>query len=129
MTMNEHMMASPTWLLIWLGIMGLTVLLAIPFAIKDWRARWAIIAMIGNVIVMSALFEKFGFTRILGLAHIIFWTPLLAYLWKNRKTYPERIWTNRWVRLAMIVILTSLLFDYTDVIRWLFGERGVVSYA
>ncbi len=129
MTMNEHMMASPTWLLIWLGIMGVTVMLAIPFAIKDWRARWAIIAMIGNVIVMSALFEKFGFTRILGLAHIIFWTPLLAYLWKKRKTYPERIWTNRWVRLAMIVILISLLFDYTDVIRWLLGERGVVSYS
>ncbi len=129
MTMNDHMMASPTWLLIWLGIMGATMLLAIPFAIKDWRARWAIIAMIGNVIVMSALFEKFGFTRILGLAHIIFWTPLLAYLWKNRKAYPERIWTNRWVRLAMVVILISLLFDYTDVIRWLLGERGVVSYS
>ncbi len=129
MTMNEHMMASPTWLLIWLGIMGLTVLLAIPFAIKDWRARWAIIAMIGNVVVMSALFEKFGFTRILGLAHIIFWTPLLAYLWKNRKAHADRIWTNRWARLAMVVILISLLFDYADVIRWLLGERGVVSYS
>lgn len=129
MTLNEHMAASPTWVVIWMGIMGAVMLAAIPFAIKDWRARFAIIAMIGNVIVMNALFARFGYTRILGLAHIIFWTPLLSYLWKTRMAHPERIWTGRWVKLAIVIIFISLLFDYTDVTRYLLGDRAVLGGA
>ena len=128
MTLNDYMMLSPLWLKIWMAIMGLTMLLAIPFALKDWRARFALLAMIANIVLMSALFEKFGYTRILGLAHIIFWTPLLAYLWQNRNAHAGRIWTNRWVRAAMVVIFISLLFDYTDVIRYLLGDRAVIEY-
>jgi len=127
MTMNEHMLSQPVWLIIWMGIIGLVMLLAIPFAIKDWRARWTIIAMIGNVIVMSNLFARFGYTRILGLSHIIFWTPLLAYLWKTRNANPDRKWTGLWVKLAMGIILISLLFDYADLIRWLMGDRAIVG--
>jgi len=127
MTLNDHMATSPTWVIIWMGIMGAVMVAAIPFAIKDLRARFAILAMIGNVIVMSALFARFGYTRILGLAHIIFWTPLLAYLWKTRNAHVERIWTGRWVKLAIAVIFISLLFDYSDVARYLLGDHAVLG--
>ena len=128
MTMQDHMMGYPLWLQIWMGIMMVTIVLAIPLAIKDWRARWVLLSMVANVLIMNVLFAKFGFSRILGLAHIIVWTPLWVYLWKARKKHPERKWTGRYVWLALIVIGISLLFDYTDAIRWLLGERGEVSY-
>lgn len=128
MTMNEHMMGYPLGLKIWIGIMMLTVILAIPFAIKDWRARWVVLSMIANVIFMEFLFAKFGFTRILGLAHIVFWTPLWIYLWRSRAANPQRIWTGRYVKLALIVIGISLLFDYADVARYLLGDTAIVEY-
>lgn len=128
MTMNEHMAGYPVWVQVWLLIMMVTVILAIPFAIKDWRARWVLLSMIANMVVMQILFTKFGFTRILGLAHVLFWTPLAIYLWRNRSKKPERIWTGRYVKLALTVILISLAFDYADVIRYVLGERAVVSY-
>ena len=79
MTMNEHMLSQPLWVVIWIMIMIGLHIAAIPFAIKDWRPRIMVITMILNAIFMSALFQKFGYTRILGLSHVVFWTPLLAY--------------------------------------------------
>jgi len=127
MTMNEHMMTSPTWVVVWMGIMGLLHIGAIPLAIKDWRPRWMVIAMAANLVFMSALFHTYGYTRILGLSHVIFWTPLLAYLWKTRNKHPEREWTGRFVKVAIAIIFISLLFDYTDVARYVLGDRAVVS--
>ena len=127
MTMNEHMMAQPLWLVIWLMIMGGLHIAAIPLAFRDWRPRMMVIAMVLNLIFMSALFHKYGYTRILGLSHVIFWTPLLAYLWKTRKAHPERIWIGRFVKVAMVVIFISLVFDYTDVIRYVLGDRAIVG--
>jgi len=129
MSLSEHMVTSPTWVVLWMGFMGGVMFAAIPFAIKDWRARLAILAMIGNIVLMQYLFERFGYTRILGLAHVIFWTPLLAYLWKSRNAHPERVWTGRWVKMAMVVIFISLLFDYSDVARYLLGDRATLGAA
>ena len=129
MTLNEHMLTSPTWVIVWVGVMLAVMAAAIPFALKDWRARFAILAMLGNMILMNALFARFGYTRILGLAHVIFWTPLLAYLWKTRNAHPTRIWTGRWVKLAIAVIFISLLFDYSDVARYLLGDKAVLGAA
>lgn len=127
MTMNEHMMAQPLWVVAWLLIMGALHVAAVPLAVKDWRPRLMVIVMIVNLIFMSALFHKYGYTRILGLSHVIFWTPLLAYLWKSRNAHPERIWTGRFVKLAMVIIFISLLFDYADVIRYILGDHAIVG--
>lgn len=129
MTMNEHMAGYPLWVQIWLGIMMLTILLAIPFAIKDWRARFVLLSMVLIVPLMNVLFAKYGFTRILGLAHVIVWTPLWVYLFKNRNAHPDRKWTGWYVILAIIVIGISLLFDYVDVVRYLLGEQAVINYS
>ena len=124
MTLNEHLFASPTWLLIWINILGIVNFGAIIFAIKDWRARFVLIAMILNIVIMSALFAQYGYTRILGLSHVIVWTPLLAYLWKNRKAYPERVWTGRYIMLVLVINGISLFVDYIDVIRYLLSDRA-----
>jgi len=126
MTMNDYMMASPTWVVIWMGIMGLLHIVAIPLAFKDWRPRWMVIVMAINMVFMGGLFHKYGYTRILGLSHVIFWTPLLAYLWKSRNKNPERKITGIFVKCAIAIIFISLLFDYTDVVRYLLGDRAVM---
>lgn len=127
MTMNEHMMAQPLWLVIWISILVGLHIVAIPLAFKDWRPRIMVIVMILNAAFMSALFSKYGYTRILGLSHIIFWTPLLAYLWTSRNAHPERVWTGRFIKLGMLIILISLLVDYADVIRFVLGDRAIVG--
>lgn len=129
MTMNDHMATYPLWVQIWLGIMMLMLALAIPFAIKDWRARWVLLSMIPIMLSMNVLFANFGFSRILGLAHIIWWTPLWLYLWRSRRQHPARVWTGRYVLFALGVIGLSLILDYADVARFILGERGTIVYS
>ena len=127
MTMNEHILSQPLWVVVWIGIMIGVHVAAIPFAIKDWRPRIMVIVMAINMVFMSALFSRYGYTRILGLSHVILWTPLLAFLWKTRHHNPERVWTVRLVKLAMVIIFISLLVDYADLIRYVMGDRAIVG--
>ena len=127
MTMFEHMLSQPVWVATWIGIMVGIHIAAIPFAFKDRRPRIMVIVMILNAIFMSALFNRYGYTRILGLSHVIFWTPLLAYLWKTRNANPDRIRLRRFNRFSMAVIFISLIIDYVDVIRYVLGDRAVIG--
>lgn len=120
----EHINASPIHWKLWMNLMGLVNFGAIIFALKDTRARAVVLAMIGNLIFMSLLYTQFGYTRILGLSHIIFWSPLLVYLWKKRDAFPNHIWATRWMWGVMIINGLSLLIDYTDVIRYILGEKS-----
>ncbi len=78
---------------------------------------------------MTTLYTLNGYNRLLGLFHVVCWTPLLIYLWKNRPRenrdasgaaalYP------RWLRTLFITDLASLAVDYIDVLRYLLGHRS-----
>lgn len=124
MTLNDHIMQQPAWLVAWVGLLVLISLLAIPFSIKDSRPRWIILAFVAAAVLMNVLYEKFGYTRILGLGHIVFWTPAWIYIWRNRKKNPAAIWTNRYLISWLIIAGISLIVDYADVIRYLLGDEA-----
>ena len=122
----DHINSSPLHWKLWMNVLMIFNFGAILFALKDVRARWVVMAMIGNGLFMSVLYSQFGYTRILGLSHIVFWTPLLAYLWKKRNAFLDHVWATRWMWGVMIVNGLSLLIDYTDVIRYLLGDKAPV---
>lgn len=122
----DHINSSPLHWKLWMNVLMIFNFGAILFALKDVRARWVVMAMIGNGLFMSLLYTQFGYTRILGLSHIVFWTPLLVYLWKKRNAFLDHVWATRWMWGVMIVNGLSLLIDYTDVIRYLLGDKAPV---
>jgi len=125
--MNDYVALQPLWLQIWLiALVGINFA-AILFVLKDWRPRIIVLAFVLVALMMGPMFAKFGYTRILGLVHVIVWTPLMAYLWKTRNNYPAHIWTNRYVYVFMLIVGMSLVIDYVDVIRYLLGDTGVVN--
>lgn len=125
--MNEYVALQPLWLQIWLIVLVGINLAALLFVLKDWRPRIIVLAFVLVALIMGPMFAKFGYTRILGLVHVIVWTPLMAYLWKTRKTYPAHIWTNRYVYVFMLIVGISLVVDYVDVVRYLLGDTGIVN--
>lgn len=65
-----------------------------------------------------------GYVRLLGLPHILIWTPLLAYLW-GQVGRPDMPRAPRLILMVvMAVILVSLAFDYADTARYILGERA-----
>jgi len=37
------------------------------------------------------------------------------------------VWIGRFVKVAIPIIFISLFFDYTDVIRYVLGDRAVLN--
>ena len=117
----EQIAQGPAWVYWWTRVIDASNWLLIPFAVFDTRARWALLAWMLNIVMILSLYNLFGYTRILGLSHILAWTPLLVYLLKQRQSFLDENWAGRYFYWFMAVITVSLLFDYVDVVRYLLG--------
>ena len=68
-----------------------------------------------------------GWVRLLGLPHVILYTPVAYYLFKQIRRDDMPKWP-RWIMMAILAtIAISLAFDVTDVIRYILGNHGPVA--
>lgn len=119
--MLDQVLQQPWWLQAWIFWLVVVNTAAVVF----WRrieARWVLLAWTLNLPLITLLYERFGYTRILGLSHILCWTPLLVYLWR-RRPWPGGAY-GKWLATLFVTNLASLAIDYLDVVRYLLGERG-----
>ncbi len=129
MTFNEAMFSIATgWILVWFYWLGYAIV-ATPVILAFSRAtrRDALIVLLTNISVVASmgwLYEQIGYVRLLGIVHVILWTPLFVYLFcrakKGEMTLPFRLVI--WLFAATLAV--SLAFDYVDVVRYLLGDRG-----
>ncbi len=121
--MLEHILAYPLWLQAWLAWMSLVNGASILF-LRHVEARWTLAAILAAAMLMQLLYAINGFNRLLGLAHVVFWTPLVVYLvrqWPRLKPSPA---LRAWVAAVIATNSLSLVIDYLDVIRYLLGDRS-----
>ena len=86
------------------------------------EARVVIGTLFASMALMTALTHFAGFSRILGLGHIL-WIPLLYFLWSRLSLNPPVDVFGFWLRLLIGVNAVSLLVDATDVVRYIAGDR------
>lgn len=121
--MLPHILAEPLYLQVW--VFWLVVInTACIFFLREVEARWVLVAWVGNIIFMTALFELNGYNRLLGLSHIVWWTPLVIYLHRRRRGISGDSLFEGWVRTLFVTNLISLVIDYVDVVRYLAGDRS-----
>lgn len=116
---------APLWVQYWVNFMGLAFAPAIPLAFKRVEARWALLVMALSIPAMAFLHSMVGYVRLLGIVHVVIWTPFVIYLWRRRDRWRIReTLSGKWIALLFATMIVSLVFDYADVARWLLGERG-----
>ncbi len=118
----RDVMMQPVWLQIWIGWLGLINMSAV-FFLKRSEARWVLAAIIAAALILNGLYMAYGYQRILGLGHVIAWTPLLIYLYRRRRQWGLETRAGKWIALVFTTDLISLAIDYADVIRFALGER------
>lgn len=123
-SLMARLMAEPWWLQAWVGWMML-VNTASLFFLRHREARWVLAVWIGNVITMMALYEAVGYVRLLGLSHVIWWTPLLVYLAAVRERFAGSGVFGLWARALLVTIAISLVIDYIDVVRYFMGDGAL----
>lgn len=97
-------------------------LFSIIFVIRHPEARWIIGVFILVGISMEMLFQQIGFVRLLGIVHIVFWTPLLIYLFRRVSKIARKTFFGVYIRIYMLTISISLVIDYVDVVRYFLGH-------
>jgi len=126
-TLMEAIQQQPSWLVGWTGLLGLTNLAAILFVVGRKAGRWVfrvealaiLLAFVAAGQLMEYMYGQLGYVRLLGLPHIIFWTPV--YLWiyfKRRHIHPpgESLF-GKYLLVYLVIDGISLVIDVIDVIR------------
>ena len=128
MTFQDAVSMGPIWVKYWLMWL-LVVAFILPLTLVIWRqTRIAgLIGFIGGILAslgVNAIFNALGYVKLLGLPHIILWTPLVVYMIAllRRGGLP-------WIAQAIVILITatmalSLIFDTVDVLRYILGERS-----
>jgi hypothetical protein len=128
MTFNEAIALQPQWVQIWLNILfaGAFVL---PLGLLIWRqSRVAgVITLVSSALAGFAtfwLYDQFGYVRLLGLGHIVVWTPLLIWLLARTGAGDFPVLPLWITRMVISIIAISLAFDYVDLLRYIGGNRA-----
>ena len=127
MTLPEALALQPAWLGIWLNMMMVGAFI-LPLTLLIWRptrllALACIVAGVLSAVGVDYLYNQLGYVKLLGLPHVVLWTPLAFYLFATFRKPDLPQAPKIIVALILCTILISLAFDYTDVIRYALGER------
>ena len=122
MGLIAEILQQPWWLLTWLAWLGFINLASLVFW-SEVEARWVFGAFAGAFLLMMALYELNGYNRFLGLGHVVFWTPLMLYLYHRLSNVLGPRLFETWLRVLMATNGLSLVIDYVDVFRYLMGDR------
>jgi hypothetical protein len=129
MPFNEALFTLASgWQTVWLYWMSFAIIvtpLVLVFS-KATRLDAAIVFLtnMAMFVGMAWVYELIGYVRLMGIVHVILWTPLFIYLIRRAKNgeMPLLCRLAMWMFVATLAV--SLVFDYTDFARYLLGERA-----
>lgn len=134
MTFNEAVAAhAPAWVAIWMNFLLLGAVI-LPLTLFFWKAtrRTALFSLIASAVSIGGimlLYQHLGYVKLLGLGHIVAWTPLAIYLWFKMRS-PDVTRAPRTIMgVVFATIMVSLVFDYIDAARYIAGERTPLAVA
>ena len=118
----KTMMIMPIHWQAWLGILvGVNIVVPL-FFIHMLEAQVVLVMGIGGLVIMSAIFSRKGFIRLMGIGHIG-WLPLVFWLGTKLEHIPADSTFGYWLIAVIVLDSLSLIIDTIDVVRYVKGER------
>ena len=119
---NKGVQGYPLGVKVWLFVL-IAANFLVPLILLPRTASVLVIAtFLASVGVMVWITKFSGFTRLLGLGHIL-WIPLIVYAWSLLGTPGDSGLYGYWLRTLITVNTLSLFVDAVDVVRYLRGDR------
>ncbi|BFM15610.1 hypothetical protein R50073_17930 [Maricurvus nonylphenolicus] len=112
----------PAWVQVWLTILKLAILPSVFFAWKYVEARWVLASIVAGVTFSNLIAPQLGLLPLAGLTsltHVIFWTPAIVVLIKNRPFMQGFSLYNAWAAFMLACMLFSFVFDIPDAWTYL----------
>ncbi|MFT5041035.1 MAG: hypothetical protein ACI8TX_002006 [Hyphomicrobiaceae bacterium] len=129
----DAMMGSPAWLLVWLFFLMLANMGALAFIYRreDGERRFRpecaaiLFSFMAAAAAMEVIFASYGYVRLLGLGHLIFWTPTYLWILSRRSAIGTETGFGRYVHFYLVIAGISLVIDTIDVIRYALGDGAL----
>lgn len=134
-TLSEAMGAEPAWLRAWVMVMVVTHFAAVLFIVKREDGRFGVrlepIAMLASFVAaalfMDWIYGQVGYVRLLGGAHLVFWTPAWLFVASRARQIGRATVFGWYVHAYLLIAGTSLVVDAVDVIRWALGDGALLG--
>lgn len=115
------LLKRPLYETIWVFYM-MIINMAAVFFWEELLAKIIVGTFLLSSMLMMGLYSKFGFTKILGLGHIL-WIPLIAYLMIKIQETESLFY--QYVVVLTITILISLAIDIFDVLSYFREKKSI----
>ncbi len=120
---HKGMMRMPVPWRLWLMLLVAFNLVLPLLLIGHMEAQLVVGAFFVSMALMVILTMAAGFTRLLGLGHIL-WIGLLGFLMLRLGQIPADDLFGVWIRGLIALNAASLVLDAIDVIRYIGGDRA-----
>jgi hypothetical protein len=123
MKFNRGMFRLPVGVRLWLLVLMAANLLVPLVYLGRSEARIVLLTFLASFVLMVVITGTSGFTRLLGLSHIL-WIPLLIFLVGRLGSIPAGDAYGVWARSVIVLNLISLVLDAVDLARFARGDRS-----
>ena len=105
---------QPLWIPLWVSFLMLVNCTSVAFW-SEPTAKLIFVTFMVSAALMMGLYSRFGFTKILGLGHIL-WIPLLLHVLSQlpNASGAFKVYLVAWC----IATAVSLAFDFVDVWKY-----------
>ncbi|MDX1577191.1 MAG: hypothetical protein R3266_01855 [Gemmatimonadota bacterium] len=112
---------------IWVLALGAVNLIGGIVYVDRREGRMTLLALGVAFVIMLAIQRWRGFVRLLGLGHLVAWIPLLVWLALRFDELPRGGAMRGWVLGLFVMNGVSLVIDAADFLRYLRGERELMT--
>lgn len=119
---NMGMLKMPLRWRLWLMTLVSANVVTPFFFLHHQEAQVVLVTILASMTLMTVLTARFGFTRIVGLGHIL-WIPMLAFLFTRLGDIPASDAFGIWIRTLFVLNGISLVIDAVDAVRYVAGDR------
>jgi hypothetical protein len=132
---GQSWLALKPWVKVWLWVLNAVFIAALVLPHSSLRT-WIVLSYVGaGLCLLPIMIIQRGLTRLLGLGHLLPWTPLLIYLALRlcgdaagpRIHFSDDPWIFGYVSVLISAVIVCLVFDVYDAYRWIRGERYVMG--
>jgi hypothetical protein len=129
-TLGAAIATEPLWLQGWVVILLIVHLAALAFVATRRDGRWLVrpeavailLSFVVAALVMNWLYAQIGYVRLLGLAHLLAWTPVWIWVFRRRSRHPMGFAFGWYLSAYLAIAGLSLIIDTVDVVRYVAGD-------
>ena len=123
---NAQMEVLPAGVHVWMNWMLVMFMSSLLFVWRYVAARYVLGTYLLSMAIGMGVFYIWPNVHLLGVAHLIAWTPLLVFLLKKEVRFREMSFKrlyDMWLMLLSATITISLIFDIRDIILLATGNK------